>query len=179
MLFGIIYTLSNCTHSKFECDYSLMRNFNEDVSRMIIKIPKICDITDSTIVGNTNTIKNYWLESIDSSIMINIFVESIDGYPENRKTIVKQRDFNKNKLLFIRQSLKELLDTVIVKNNIEIGYSKYYTFSSQRNSLLIEGKIFFYREGKLVVVTCMEKYTSEVQKQHSTSDCVFESLAIY
>lgn len=179
ILFCLVAGFLGCSNKRHHCENYLTKSFNVSICKMEVSIPDNCYIVDTVIYGNSNTLKNYLLKNEDSSITINAFIERIDGYPDSRKLIKKQRLEQKSSISFLFKNFKIIDDKLTKVNGTDVGYLKFYVETIDSNVPFILSKIFFYKDGKLIDLSIKELYKNEMQFQFSNSDCIFSSIELY
>lgn len=57
-----------------------------------------------------------------------------------------------------------------------VGYLQYLV--EQRDKSSYEGRIYFYKDKKLITLWLLEKYGNEEQKDRFLIDCILESISM-
>lgn len=140
--------------------------------RCSIKLPNYSFIDSSTY--DKRTILNYSIKSRDSVLDMNCFVKSYENYPYVLPNISLIKKFEKQEAEFNRKNIKLLVDTTLIKAGVEIGYLKY--FVSTPIESFYEGRVFFYRDKKLVNLWLFEKYLNDSGNKCSLIDCILNNI---
>ncbi len=131
-------------------------------------------ITDSVIYGGMNKILSYKIKSIDTSFSVYVFIDNHEkdvSLDLNHIATVQKGEVESGRNS--KKIIKELFKNI---GDIKVGYLKY--FIEQENKKFYAGRVFFYREKKLVVCWFFENYIDEIHNNESVIDCVFENIKI-
>jgi len=169
------FTFLCCNNKKsIDCDYSQMQNVNINYSKSSIKIPKICILQD-TLMFDSKTLMNHQYGSLDSSLLLFIYVKE-DDFPEGEKNFIFKTEMERKEIIFGTKRQRLLKDTAVLKNKIKIGFLKYLI--EKVDGKYLSSSIFFLQDKKIYVVDFLERFENEGQIIHSLADCMVESLKV-
>jgi hypothetical protein len=168
----ITLLLLGCNSKERDCDVSEFRELNLYPVNVILKIPKY-KFVDS-IVYNKETIINYKVMTLDSSLTLIAFVDSYEKDTNSLVSINQIMIFQKEQVEAGMDSIKLLEDTIVNRNNIDLGFIKY--FVQQENKKYYESRVAFYRERVLVKLWLFEKYDDKIKNTGSIMDCIFDNM---
>jgi hypothetical protein len=133
-------------------------------------------IVDSLKYGNGETILNYKIKAIDSTVELIAFIYDYTKKSDREFDMVHFSSVQKEEVKFGRDSVAILIDTVKDFGEVKVGYLKYLI--EQKGKKFFEGRIFFYKENKLSIIWLFEPYREDRASKLSTIDCIFESMQI-
>jgi hypothetical protein len=168
----IVVFFISCNTEKNYCVYENFNKLNLAVVNTFIEIPPH-QITDTLRYGKETDLY-YTVKSIDSSITLNAFVTSTDSNNLGRFDITHVTLTQKQEVENGQNSKKLLSEKYKTVDNVKVGYLKYLI--EQSGNTFFEGRIYFYKDKKLVVLWIFEKYEQDTDKNHLTMDCMLESL---
>ncbi len=168
-----IYLLS-CHSKEQHCEVSTYQILNLYPVDIFLKLPKY-QIIDTTR-RDPHTILNYTIQSLDSLISMNCFVISYGNDPYARFDIASLMESQRHEVEFNRNSPKLLSEKINVIDTLKVGYLKYLVQMPEEK--FYEGRIFFYKEKKLVTIWLFEKYMNESQNEQSVIDCIANNMAL-
>ena len=167
--------LLSCNSKKIDCKQNNFKSLKLWPVNTDLLLPeyKLVD----TIKYGTETLLTYNIKSVGSLININAFVISHEndnpaGLDINHIMVVQKQEIESG-----QNSKKLLMETFKNVDNIKIGYLKYIV--EQANKKFYAGRIFFYKDKKLVILWLFEKYDENEDEEHLTMDCILQSIKFY
>lgn len=169
---GAIFLIS-CSSRKQNCDIMSLKELTLYPVNAVLKLPpyKVVD----TSIFDTQTILNYNIKTVDSSLNLIAFVYSYENEPAASFSLNDRMSFQKHEVVYGQDSIKPLIETFPQVGNTKVGYLKYLDEKRKR----YEGRIFFFKDKKLVVLWLFEKYQNQSQDNFSLIDCILENIELH
>ena len=163
-----------CNSQKSNCEQSNSEELKLWPINASFKLPPYL-ITDSTKFGK-ETILNYNIKSIDSSLNVIASIKNYENPPPAQFDLKQHMLFAKQEIQFNRK-VDKLTETFKDIDTLRAGYLKYMV--EQKDKKSYEGRIFFYKDKKLVELWLFENYNEDKDKEHLIMDCVLQSIKFY
>ena len=134
-------------------------------------------IVDSSRYGDGRTILNYKIMSKDSLLQAIVFIDDYKDYTTSQQNLERIAAMQKEEVESGQNTQKLIVQSISEINNVKVGYLKYIVEQTEKK--FYAGRIFFYRENKLVVIWLFEEYRNDDQNNYSICDCILQSIIPY
>jgi len=162
----------SCNPKEQTCDISEFKELNLYPVNAILKLPEY-EFIDS-IVYDKQTIINYKVKTLDSSLSLTVFIDSYEKDSNSLVAINQMMVFQKQQVEDGMDSIKLLSDTMLNRDNVSIGFIKY--FVQHEDKKYYESRIAFYRGRILVKLWLFEKCADKAKNAISIIDCIFDNM---